>query len=161
MAGIRKARYDYIGYKYKGMEVIERTNERTKSGVTIWLCKCDCGMIHKRDSMHLLRQNVPRECKNYKPWNKKYISAREGLLYRNYGIKQKDYNEMFKNQKGCCAICGKHQSEFDKPLFVDHNHETGEVRDLLCNWCNYMVGILEDNNFEIAKKYLEKWSNSR
>jgi Recombination endonuclease VII len=44
-------------------------------------------------------------------------------------------------QKGCCAICKRHESTFAKRLAVDHNHKTGRVRGLLCFRCNkFLVG---------------------
>ena len=56
-----------------------------------------------------------------------------------------EYNKMFKAQKGCCAICGRHQSEFGKRLAVDHNHLTGKIRGLLCNSCNLILGHAKDS----------------
>ena len=58
---------------------------------------------------------------------------RNGKLKKKFGITIEDRNKMFDNQKGKCAICKRHQNEFDVPLGVDHNHETGKIRDLLCN----------------------------
>lgn len=60
-----------------------------------------------------------------------------------YGITLKQYNEMFEVQNGCCAICGKHQNEFKKALYVDHNHKTGMIRGLLCGKCNTTLGYIE------------------
>lgn len=44
--------------------------------------------------------------------------------------------KLYDKQKGCCYICGKHESNFAKRLAVDHNHKTGRVRGLLCYRCN-------------------------
>lgn len=64
---------------------------------------------------------------------------------------------MFAEQQGCCAICGRHQSNWDKALHVDHNHRTGKVRQLLCAKCNRYVGVLEESELLIdIIKYLEK-----
>ena len=64
---------------------------------------------------------------------------------------------MFKEQYGCCAICGKHQSELKKALAVDHDHRTGKVRGLVCNMCNYLIDIYEKDFYgNIIKNYLEK-----
>jgi hypothetical protein len=71
-----------------------------------------------------------------------------------------EYNKRFLDQKGCCTICGKHQSELDRALAVDHNHKTGEIRSLLCNRCNLLVGRLE-NPGEDTKRcqiYLDHWN---
>lgn len=72
----------------------------------------------------------------------------------NYGISLEEYNEMFAEQNGCCAICKRHQTEFKKHLHVDHNHETGEVRGLLCHNCNLALGRFQDSP-EIIKAALE------
>lgn len=66
-------------------------------------------------------------------------------IYKKYGIDFAIYNKMFKEQEGCCGICKRHQSEFDSRLVVDHNHETGKVRGLLCFQCNTALGLLKEN----------------
>lgn len=68
------------------------------------------------------------------------------------------YNEMFNEQNGCCFICGDHQSEITKTLHVDHDHDNGEVRGLLCSDCNLGIGLLKEdvNILRNAVKYLEK-----
>lgn len=77
--------------------------------------------------------------------------AKSGALKYLYGITSEQYNQMFLQQEGCCAICGKHQSEFKRALCVDHNHETGEIRGLLCSKCNLGLGNFKDDS-EILKK---------
>jgi len=52
---------------------------------------------------------------------------------------------MFNEQKGCCAICSKHQTTLKRSLAVDHCHATGKVRGLLCQKCNSLIGYGEDN----------------
>lgn len=93
-------------------------------------------------------------------------------LQRNYGITLEQYNEIFKNQNGVCAICGKPPSE-DKngkfiSLAVDHHHKykgIESVRGLLCWTCNRrMISNLGDreNSVELFKKaseYLEVFRN--
>jgi hypothetical protein len=64
---------------------------------------------------------------------------------------------MFGEQKGCCAICGKHRSEFKNGLAVDHDHKTGKIRKLLCIKCNVRLSVLENEEFVImANRYLEE-----
>ena len=79
-------------------------------------------------------------------------------LREKYGISLEDYNKMFANQNGCCAICGRHQSQLPQPLFVDHNHSTEKVRGLLCCRCNHLLGNSLDNPeiLLIAIEYLIK-----
>jgi hypothetical protein len=79
------------------------------------------------------------------------------LRCKSYNLTIDDYNKMFTSQNGCCKICGKHQSEFKKSLSIDHNHQTNEVRGLLCNNCNTILGHAKDD-IEIlqnAIKYLK------
>jgi len=78
--------------------------------------------------------------------------ARWAQLQNKYGILKQDYIALHEAQNGRCAICGS-----DKPakgqvfLHVDHNHDTGEVRGLLCAKCNIGIGHLnEDPDLLIA-----------
>ena len=75
---------------------------------------------------------------------------------RMYGITIDDWNRMFQEQCGRCAICGKHQSEEPMRLHVDHNHTTGKVRKLLCSNCNRMLGCAKEDIriLDAAIKYL-------
>ena len=78
-----------------------------------------------------------------------------------YGITIEQYNQMYKEQEGRCKICGVHQAECKKAFAVDHNHDTGEVRGLLCMECNTGIGKLGDN-VELLKKaieYLKKYES--
>ena len=78
---------------------------------------------------------------------------------KHYNITIEEYNKMFIEQNGCCAICGKHQSEFKRVFAVDHNHITGKVRKLLCVRCNVMIGYSNENPdiLILGAKYLNKY----
>lgn len=69
----------------------------------------------------------------------KQEKAKNYSLKRRYGITLLDYRAMLKKQKGKCAICDKLDSDCKRGLVVDHNHRTGHVRGLLCNYCNTNV----------------------
>lgn len=77
----------------------------------------------------------------------------------NYGITLTTYNEMFAAQQGCCYICGDHQSQVKKRLSVDHNHTTGQIRKLLCQHCNTLLGMAKEDTgiLENAAKYLHEY----
>lgn len=81
---------------------------------------------------------------------------REKSMIRNYGIGYAEYNELFEEQAGECAICGAHQNDLDRPLYIDHDHDTGDVRGLLCMKCNSALGLFQDDasNLQRAVKYL-------
>jgi hypothetical protein len=83
-------------------------------------------------------------------------------LRKKYGIGLDDFNRMFKEQNGCCAICGRHQMEFRKGLVVDHNHSTGAIRKLLCPNCNAAIGMLGEDMvlFTKAMEYLKTHASS-
>jgi hypothetical protein len=78
------------------------------------------------------------------------IKARNGLI-KGYGILPEDYNRMFEEQEGKCAICGLHQSNFNRSLAIDHCHTTGKVRMLLCTNCNSLLGMAKESR-DILKK---------
>ena len=95
---------------------------------------------------------------NAKWREKNYKRMRAYNIRTLYNLTTEKYNELFEEQKGCCAICGKHQNEFNKSLHVDHNHTTGEVRGLLCKKCNSLLGYVHDDILVLASaiKYLVK-----
>jgi hypothetical protein len=61
---------------------------------------------------------------------------------RKYGLQPNEYAELLFLQGGVCAICGE---DSDKKLVVDHDHDSGQVRGLLCGRCNHGLGMLGDN----------------
>jgi hypothetical protein len=80
-------------------------------------------------------------------------------LKHMYNITEEDYNLMLENQKGVCFICGCNpypngKNKNSKVLHIDHNHETGKVRGLLCSKCNSSLGWHEKYKTKI-ENYLE------
>jgi hypothetical protein len=55
-----------------------------------------------------------------------------------------------------CKLCGVHQSDLKVSLAVDHNHNTGKIRGLLCMTCNRALGLFKDSPelLEKAKQYI-------
>jgi hypothetical protein len=79
------------------------------------------------------------------------------LALRNaYGISLEEYDNMLESQLGCCAICAMTPEKNGRRLDVDHCHETGRVRGLLCASCNLGIGKFKDNPSLLAEaiKYL-------
>ena len=76
-------------------------------------------------------------------------------LGHEYDLTVEEYNRKRETQKNCCAICNR---LMDRPC-VDHDHETEQVRDLLCKNCNCALGLLQDDVLiaEKAAEYLRKW----
>lgn len=80
-----------------------------------------------------------------------------------YGITLEEYNQMLEEQDNQCGICGVQESEADVKLSVDHCHETGIIRGLLCRACNTGIGNLRDSIelLEKAVDYLNAYSNPK
>ena len=94
------------------------------------------------------------------PSPSKAVDARyKDNLKRRYGMEVEEYVSMCNEQQGACAIC----REFTPRLCVDHNHETGKVRGLLCHRCNVALGHFNDDVQRIADaiSYLSKFSGSQ
>jgi hypothetical protein len=78
-------------------------------------------------------------------------------IKKMYGITIDTYNEMLTEQKGCCAICAKPESNEIKgkvtSLAIDHDHATGAIRALLCSNCNRGLGLFNDSVELLAKAH--------
>lgn len=93
---------------------------------------------------------------------RKKIPQRWRHLSSRYGLKPADFDRMLTEQGGACSICSVNLDgsgyERNAPN-VDHDHETGQVRALLCRPCNIALGHLRDDP-EIVRSaldYLVRW----
>jgi hypothetical protein len=96
------------------------------------------------------------------------VKLRVAYLKRHYGITMNDYAVMKQNQNDCCAICNnpetatirnaKNPNGLIRNLAIDHNHDTKNIRGLLCVRCNSMIGNAKDNPdiLRAGADYLEK-----
>lgn len=79
-------------------------------------------------------------------------------LRLKYGLSLEQYDTMVEAQGGRCAICEKappfNSGRNGQCLHVDHDHQTGAVRGLLCNNCNRGIGMIGDANLQAAVAYL-------
>ena len=134
-----------------------------------------CGEVKTREDFHKRsnrKSGLSHRCKscvkeykkqpNVKKRNK-YVGWKS-KLHAKYNITPDDYFKMYDEQKGVCKICSTPEpctSGTKSRFSVDHNHETGKVRGLLCNLCNRGLGFFYDNANLLRKaaKYLEE--NSR
>jgi hypothetical protein len=94
-------------------------------------------------------------------WDKKIAEnpnfRRDVDLKFQYDLTREAYELKLAKQEGCCAICNK---LMDKPC-VDHDHDTDQVRDLLCRECNSALGFLHENILvaENLVAYLRRWKD--
>lgn len=82
---------------------------------------------------------------------------KERNLFQNYGLTLDAYDAMRRGQGYSCDICDREEWEVGQ-LVVDHDHDTGAVRSLLCTGCNLALGGLRDDPViaEKAAAYLRK-----
>lgn len=97
-----------------------------KYGLSSW-----CKVCHTAGINEYRKTNKGKKCRR-----------KENLKYNYVDFNIYDYNRLFKEQDGKCAICEK-----EKKLAVDHDHETEKVRGLLCLDCNTSLGKLGDNEW--------------
>lgn len=88
-----------------------------------------------------------------------YQEERRGRLVRRYGLSQTAYAAMLNAQGGVCATCLR-PPENNRALCIDHDHQTGIVRGLLCHECNVAIGNMRDDHKTALSisRYLKKHS---
>lgn len=87
--------------------------------------------------------------------------ARRAQLKLKYGITIEQYESFLQEQGGACAICKTTDAKSTTQhgfFIVDHDHKTGDVRGILCERCNHLLGHARDNieTLRSAISYLEK-----
>lgn len=120
---------------------------KEKSGLQQWckLCRKNHDVVGRKQ-YHRTRYHTNKD--GYLDW----------MYKRKYGINLAIYNTMLEQQNGTCAVCSG-LCVTGRRLAVDHCHETGEVRGLLCSACNKALGLFKDN-VELMNKaidYLRKY----
>lgn len=138
------------GRKYRHIEVPPNVDSRICSG-----CKKELYQDNFTHSDWKLRHPYCKACRsaaNYKSKirNKDTYqqyriktaeSSRRSYLKKTWGITLEEFNELKDSQDSLCAIC-KINADI---LHIDHNHQTGKIRSLLCNNCNRGIGHLKES----------------
>lgn len=81
---------------------------------------------------------------------------------KKYGVDEETFDAMVESQGGGCAICGRKPEDFVgdrfRTLCVDHDHNTGVIRGVLCQRCNRGLGMFDDDpgRMKTAAKYLRE-----
>ena len=112
-----------------------------------------CGVIKPLEAFHVCNRNLDgrqSQCKDC------HSAIQSDRAFLRFGITREQYDEILEAQGGVCAIC-KEVCNSGRRLAVDHDHETGEVRGLLCGNCNTAIGKFHDNTdyLRAAIAYLE------
>lgn len=131
------------------------TSPEQKTGACI-ACKQPIPILQQYPSFH--RKNLLcLECHRDYSGHSSSPTEINTQLRTAYGITLAEYNHILASQGGGCAICGTKPKRYRR-LDVDHDHETGAVRGILCSECNRGIGFLRDSpaNLRAAADYLEK-----
>ena len=118
--------------------------------------RTSCKSCERKANKKWQQNNREKTVKVSQKWYwKNKEKTRASARYRKYGITQEDFDYLLKEQNKSCAIC-KVSFENQTP-HVDHDHDTGYVRGLLCSKCNTGIGLLQDCLITLgqAKDYLE------
>lgn len=117
------------------------------------VCK-DCVLEQNKN---YVKKNKEKVCKRrrtrYSEASKTRHRKRIETFRYKYKITEKEVQALLDSQKGCCAICKKSLvfPDSKKSYAVDHNHETGEVRGLLCGECNKALGLMKESKEAILQ----------
>lgn len=88
--------------------------------------------------------------------------ALKSRLKIQYGLTVEEYEKLLSSHQGVCAICGEQETAVYngkiKRLAIDHNHETGEVRGILCDRCNRGLGFFRNSSQLLlnAARYIDE-----
>lgn len=126
-----------------------------KNRFTSWCKKC-----HSKDGVAriMIKKLDPLYRENRR------LYARKRRFARRYGITIGDYQTLFAKQGNACAVCRTKKNTIDgcygteKQFPVDHDHNTGKIRGVLCDRCNRALGLLKDD-IDVVKSlvsYLKK-----
>jgi glucan-binding YG repeat protein len=130
---------------------------RTKNGLQAQCKTCQQTAYNNYRKKH---PEVYRKA-SLKHWRSLNEEKKQERWIKRYKLSAEQYYEMFKKQKEVCKICEKKCSS-RKNLSVDHCHQTGKVRGLLCVKCNTSLGMLNDDIslFYKAIEYLKGFEES-
>jgi hypothetical protein len=88
----------------------------------------------------------------------RYVASYRRENLKKYKITVEEYEKRLKEQNGGCAICGTAPTK-ERRLCVDHDHETGVIRGLLCYSCNIALGHFQDSRSLLQRAVDYLWGN--
>jgi hypothetical protein len=130
------------------------TAYRNRGGNQTHLVKSRCNACLYKEHRRWTEENPERirECRKKDSWTLAKRCARRGIT-------PEQLIDAYERQEECCAIC-KEEVELINSA-IDHNHETGEFRGVLCKQCNRALGMFKDNPniLHNAISYLNMFGN--
>jgi len=106
---------------------------------------------------HYLQKQRERRAANPEKNREAHRKSERRRKFRRYGITEEQYLQMLKDQNQSCAIC-KTTCSGTRDWHIDHCHDKGHVRGVLCSHCNLMLGHARDRTDILieAIKYLQE-----
>ena len=119
-------------------------------------CRESLGLsqFHKNKRQPGGRANNCKPCTSTlgaKDYQKNKRARTSAGLFRKYGITLDDYDRMADEQDHACALCLEPELVEDRRLAIDHDHETGRIRGLLCFKCNTALGRVADTESALKR----------
>ncbi len=139
-------------------------HKRSKDGLNSYCKSCNlkaCKRYGQTEAGKVVRKEYSRSEKG-KQTQKRYAATTSGHKVRRdnsyrskYNITLEEYDRLFQQQRGTCAICRKKETAKNeygvRRLAVDHCHATGKIRGLLCDNCNRGIGHFKDDPLRLIK----------
>lgn len=116
-------------------------NSAARDGLQSQCKACQSGTPAQRERM--------RQRKRRPDYTAKAQAWRRTSRLRRYGLTEEEFVAMLDAQGNACAACRRDFSDDLGPC-IDHDHDTGEVRGLLCSGCNTALGMLADDPVRIS-----------
>lgn len=117
-----------------------------------------CGEFKERQAFHratACSSGLRSRCIECEKSNTHHHSR---IRFRVFGINPDTYLKLIENQKNLCACCGQPEKRMRKGevkrLAVDHNHQSGTIRGLICQDCNLGIGCFEDSSNRLLQAVL-------
>lgn len=120
------------GKLLENSEFYVQKSGRHKGKLTSWCKKC-CS----KQSAERYKNNIEKCREEHRNWANKNKDKVAFTKAKNaYGITKEEYDSLIRK----CQICGS-----EKNLVIDHSHQSGRIRGMLCNSCNKGLGFFRDN----------------
>jgi 5-methylcytosine-specific restriction endonuclease McrA len=107
--------------------------------------------------------HLPERKAYARAWYKKnHVRWAASVLLRKYRLTPEARDAIFARQGFCCGVCKRPDPDFKHGWVIDHDHQTGKVRGVLCNGCNNGLGRFKDNQtiLRLAIEYLDRNSEN-
>jgi hypothetical protein len=125
--------------------------------LAIRAAKCRANPLPARERAAQCQHDNPERYqarqREYVETGKKSVANRKSHLKRKYGLTLGSFDELLASQGGGCAVCGRSGADN-----VDHDHDTGQVRGILCFKCNVAIGLIDEDSSRAhaAGNYLDR-----